>query len=744
MNSCRCLIIFLATALALLTHAARAAEPAPLQVGFAQVDITPELVEDRPVWIAGYGHGRLATAIHDPIMARCAVLSDGNKRFAIVGADLVGLQLPEVDIIRKKIEGIDHLIIGSSHNHEGPDVIGIWGRTPIKSGIDQAYLDDVVNKIAACIKAAAENLSPAAANFGTADDASLLRDSRKPIAYDPTLRILKFTNPDSSKTTGLIVQWNCHPEAMGPNNTEITADFPAATVSALEKKHDCPIVYLTGAVGGLMAPPNNRIRDANGKVLKEGDFEYARLYGIAVAELANKAIAASQPVTLTPFKSQRRDVYIPVRNPYYRAAFTAGVLNRTAYVDTGDPAVGGKLFEVTDTFKKMAIRTEINALRLGELDIVGIPGEIYPELVYGTFQEPADPGADFPDAPLEKTVAEIFADRKWMLIGLANDEAGYIIPKRQWDEEKPFAYGRKKSQYGELNSCSPDVAPILMNALEQTAGALAKDLTRILSYNVWYGFKKKPQRKDAWLKWVAEQKPDIVALQELNGYTADRLKQDAATWGHEHSALLKEDGFPTGLTSRFPITDVARIREGFHHGLLRCKTNGLVIYVIHFHPSNWEHRIREALLLLADVAKLPAEDQEKVVFIGDFNGFSPHEKEHLEKGGELVRFFQMLDKRNRSKNLNEGKLDYAGIQAFHDAGYVDLIHQQLTAGSEYPGTFPTELRPDEEMGRDRRLDYIFVPKSLADSASGARVLRDKTTAVLSDHYPVMFDLSRSP
>ena len=32
---------------------------------------------------------------------------------------------------------------------------------------------------------------------------------------------------------------------------------------------------------------------------------------------------------------------------------------------------------------------------------VCVPGEIYPELVYGTFQEPVDKAADFPDASLE-------------------------------------------------------------------------------------------------------------------------------------------------------------------------------------------------------------------------------------------------------------------------------------------------------------------------------------------------------
>ncbi len=475
----RLFLTLICTAL-LLSSRSRAAG---LQVGFAEVDITPALAEDRPVWLAGYGQGRRATAVHDPIMARCAVLSDGTKTFAIVGADLVGLQLPQTDAIRKGLPEIDHLIIGSSHNHEGPDVIGIWGRTAIKRGADDKYLAEIVTKIVACVREAQTKLAPAAASFGTAKDETLLGDSRLPVARDGILRVLKFSDPDGAakagggngNPSGLIVQWNCHPEAMGSRNTELTADFPAATVAALAKKYACPIVYLSGAVGGLMAPPDGRIRDAAGGELKEGDFEYARVYGEAVATLAGQAVSAAKPLALTPFQSIRRAVYLPVRNPYYRAAFAAGVLRRDAYVDRGNPARRGKLFVITDIFEKMAIRTEVNALRLGGLDVIGIPGEIYPELVYGEFQEPAERAADFPEAPLEKTVAQIFPARPWMLIGLANDEIGYIIPKRQWDNKKPYAYGRDSSQYGEINSCSPDVAPILMSALEQIATALDKD-----------------------------------------------------------------------------------------------------------------------------------------------------------------------------------------------------------------------------------------------------------------------------
>ena len=96
-----------------------------------------------------------------------------------------------------------------------------------------------------------------------------------------------------------------------------------------------------------------------------------------------------------------------------------------------------------------------------------IPGEIYPELVLDRVVEKAEPGADFPDAPREPGIFAQLEGPYRLLIGLANDEIGYIIPKRQWDEKPPFCYGRKTSQYGEVNSLGPETAPILCRAFRE-------------------------------------------------------------------------------------------------------------------------------------------------------------------------------------------------------------------------------------------------------------------------------------
>ena len=53
-----------------------------------------------------------------------------------------------------------------------------------------------------------------------------------------------------------------------------------------------------------------------------------------------------------------------------------------------------------DRSVKLVVRpAHRRTLRLGELEVAAIPGEIYPELVLGKVVDPAEKGADFPDAP---------------------------------------------------------------------------------------------------------------------------------------------------------------------------------------------------------------------------------------------------------------------------------------------------------------------------------------------------------
>jgi exodeoxyribonuclease-3 len=260
---------------------------------------------------------------------------------------------------------------------------------------------------------------------------------------------------------------------------------------------------------------------------------------------------------------------------------------------------------------------------------------------------------------------------------------------------------------------------------------------RIISYNVWYGFTKVSERKDSWIDWMKAQDPDIVSLQELNEYTHEELATDAQSYGHRHSILLKEEGFPTGITSRYPIEDVQRIKEGFHHGLLRVKIKQIYFYVIHLHPSNWETRKSEIDLILQDIEKLPKDS--KVILAGDFNTFSPLDSTYYSHR-KLEPFFNERDSMYEEKNLNKGKLDYSVIQDLMDYGLVDLEASLRSSSYLFQGSFPTLVEKEGEHGDQRRLDYIFASENLAKQVIRAEIITSDTALILSDHLPVIVDL----
>jgi hypothetical protein len=519
---------FAAAVVAVTAVVADVAPAGQVEVGFAKAEVTPRVDGDRPVWLAGYSFGRRATGVHDPLYARAVVLRDPRPRkqgspkqgggmvaaskIALVSVDSIGLMRPTTQAIRAKLADFDFVVVASTHDHEGPDAIGLWGQTPLQTGVDPDYLKLVVEGAVKAVRDAEKALAPAEARYGTAADETLLNDSRQPIVKDGVLRVLRFDPPAKAGrpripgaglpgagaglpgagagfpgagagfpgAIGLLVQWNCHPESLGSKNTQVTADFPAFAIAALEKRYGCPVTYFSGAVGGLMGPPHGVVKDEQGGELRGGNFEYAHAYGELVAALAGRAIDGAKPIELAPMHVTSRSVTIPLGNLLYLLAGRGGVIQRDMYLWTGDPAKRGRPFDPQDAVTpehRPALETEVAHLRLGELQVACIPGELYPELVYGHVEDPPQPGADYPDAPPEPSVMASLRraaaakdgepDPPALILGLANDEIGYLIPKRQWDQVPPYAYGRSTGQYGEINSVGPEAAGNVMAALRE-------------------------------------------------------------------------------------------------------------------------------------------------------------------------------------------------------------------------------------------------------------------------------------
>jgi len=455
--------LVLLTTLSLCPTTLSAADPI-LQVGMGKSDITPKLEQEKPVWLAGLASNRSATAVLDHLYARAIVLQSNQTKIALVSVDLLGMQHQDVVDVRKFLSDFSYVMVASTHTHEAPDVIGLWGPSAEVSGVDPNYLKLVRNAIVSAVRMAEKNTVPVKASYGTFENYPLLKDFRLPDVFDPMLRVLKFERISDGEPAGILVQWNSHPiEPDG--NTSITRDFMGVTTDTLEKRHDCPVIYFSGAIGGLMGTSIAPFLDSSGEPLFKDAIELIKLYGNAVADVADQALQQAKPIQLLPLKTYAKSIYVPFPNEGFRQARAAGLLARPAFTWMGHRDKRGAAIPQSQVTGEQAAESEVAYLRLGELHIAAIPGELYPEFVYGEYQDPVDPGADYLSAEKEKTVVDILPGSKFLMIGLANDAIGYIVPKRQWDVLPPFTYGRKSAQYGEVNSMGPDTGRVLMDAL---------------------------------------------------------------------------------------------------------------------------------------------------------------------------------------------------------------------------------------------------------------------------------------
>ena len=435
------------------------ADPRSLRVGFARVKINPDLSNPkRPVYIAGFSQNRKATAIHDDLWAIACVVDDGYSRLGMVALDAIGFFNDDVVQVRRLLAAdwkLDYAVLCSTHNHSTPDLMGLWGPSPLHSGVDPGYKAQVIAACVAALGDAVTNLQPArlAMHEIPCPSENLVRDSRKPEVFDPDIRVLHFVNPTNTTTIGTVVGWANHPETPWSRNTEITSDFCGYLRDALERgvevdgKKVVPglggvHLYFNGAVGGLMTTsPGVNVHDPYlGKDFQTPSHEKARAVGYQlVSRILPRLTAADVAfVDKAPLSIRARTIEIPLANNLYLVGGLLGLVDR-GYV------------------RWRTLRSEVALLTIGEASIACVPGELYPEIVNGGIEKPE--GGDFQIQPVEiPPLRELMPGRVKFLFGLANDEIGYLVPKTQWDQKPPFTYAGKKGPYGEVNSCGPDAA----------------------------------------------------------------------------------------------------------------------------------------------------------------------------------------------------------------------------------------------------------------------------------------------
>ena len=376
--------------------------------GAACKDITPsEVVLQRGVWIAGFGPNRRAVGIHDPITVRALVLEKDERCIALLVGDLVGFLYNDVLEVRRRcrqlLPQIELLWVISTHNHEGPDTIGIWGPNLTTSGVDAEWLEEVRTNMVACVEEAYRSRRPASLHLGRTMAPGVCRDLREPCYLDEEMIVLEAIDEDGNSIASL-VNYSNHPESLGDENPYVSADYPHWLRKRVEQERGGICIYTTGALGGMTAPrppsfvldPDGRIPVRNGPAQVEEGFEATAKMGEYLGERALVALRkARQESDSGSLWWESQLLQLPVDNANFSLFLRNGIL----------PS-GGRFCMIEG---QQTAKTEVGVLQIGRLSLASVPGELFPEM--GTMIKDALPG-------------EYSA-----ILGLANDELGYFVPE---------------------------------------------------------------------------------------------------------------------------------------------------------------------------------------------------------------------------------------------------------------------------------------------------------------------------
>jgi len=456
--------------------------------------------ETNRIWIAGFGPNRPAEGRHDELWVRALVLQTEETRVALVSLDLIGYYQNAgfygVDHALKQLRPglkFDAVIVSSTHNHEGPDTIGLWGP---KLGVDGKYPDYlrfVDRQIARALEQAAEKrkMAEVRVRLGAIREPELralqVRTShRPPNFFDEELRVMQLiaaSGRREGKALATLIQWNTHPESMESRNRILTSDFPHFVREAVEKKYGGTAIYFSGDLGAAEI-----IGDAPmpGKEFEQiGDrkfpldpkthrppvsFERTQAIGEVVANAVFQALERGEELPVDEIRVRSLKISSPLHNPAYLALQKAGTL-----------AVGEA---VTTTLYHVSLLDRHPDARISSpAEFITLPGEVFPELIYGvaTFHRTDCPAAHT-GRPYEPAVWPLLKARYKFILGLTPDEIGYVVPQYDFVPLPPLDWVPGKqapdacaaqgvpSHYHETNSVSWEMAPAVTCGLVQLLG----------------------------------------------------------------------------------------------------------------------------------------------------------------------------------------------------------------------------------------------------------------------------------
>ncbi|MFA6028684.1 MAG: hypothetical protein WC969_02390 [Elusimicrobiota bacterium] len=410
-----------------------------------KVDITPDLAREH-VLLAGYGaKGRRAAGVRDPLYARAAALSDGERTVVLLSLDSLGLFREDVLELRRRLgleDGRRFLFVTATHDHSAPDLLGLWGPLPgVRARANDRYRERVLALCEGLVRGLLARLEPVelVAARSELDPRGLCGDLRDPAVLDPELGVLRLRAKDG-RALATVVRWSCHAEALGRDNLRVTADYPGALCGRVEALGGGTCVFLPGAMGGLLSPDVDR-RGGLEKAYAESDRVGESVAAAALAALKRGETAASGRVDFST-----RTLLLAVDNSRYLLFLPALARGHRLFEADGRPLRRAPwrlalrhllLFPLPERLRPR-LESEVSLVRLGPVAILGLPGEPFPELVLGGYdgalafgaplirpENPAPPALEkAPEGPYLRSRLP----RHGWVVGLAGDELGYFVP----------------------------------------------------------------------------------------------------------------------------------------------------------------------------------------------------------------------------------------------------------------------------------------------------------------------------
>ncbi len=402
-----------------------------IEANVAVIKLTPPL--EMGFTLGGYGArmSKAAEGIHDDIWAKALVLNDKGKKYAIVTLDILGLP-PNVkpQVIEKlNQEGWteENIMFLPSHSHTSLEMFAlndknIFNLAPI--GIfQQQLLDFVVQALADLIKSADQDLKPVIIGSQSKEIEGLNRNRRGESFVDKTLTVTRIDHM-SGQPMAVLVNWTGHPTIMDDDDMLVSGGWPGYLQRELEDWIGQDIIAMY--YNGPQADQSVRAEGAGSHYEKAE--KYGRTMAINVLDVYNKI----KPAEDIRFAYNFKIIPLPDREAH------------PDFMETGGKEYGLDEEKINILLEQVfPVQTSIGACRLGELLIVGAPGELIAELGLKVKDDLLGRGIKYP-----------------VIGGLANEWISYILSEKEYHKG---GYESSVSFYGK------DLGAVIVTGMMETA-----------------------------------------------------------------------------------------------------------------------------------------------------------------------------------------------------------------------------------------------------------------------------------